>query len=442
MVRINKEIDIEKRYRFPDNIKVIRYKGNVIIVSSETGNWIVLKNDNQLDFFESLKSLTIKDAMSGFKGRKDDVREVITQIEAKQFDDLAVNKITSKRLHLYLTNACNLRCLHCYMFAGEKNEKELSTEDVFSLLEKFKQYGGEAVTFSGGEICMRPDLFPIIKHANELQLKVQLMTNGTLWTDELISKIAPLVSNVQISIDGYSEEENAMIRGKGNFCKALDTCDKFVKCCKSVQVAITPLFTEETEEKSTEYATFGRMLWEKYKDYSFKVIFSNELLDGREVSLSVDQKLKYKQYIDLIYKKCFGNVSDISFAESRKRKEIMDSCSFGSLTVSSNGDVYFCGRIPFLGKVANVRSDSFQRIMNLSEKAIQCTNVNNLKPCNHCELKYICGGGCRIDYFPKLTSCTDIENLNMDDIPPRQCSEKVKHEFYDLMLRTNEMIYQ
>lgn len=267
MTRKNKEVDIEKRYRFPDSIKVIRYKESIIIVSPETGNWIVLKNDNQLDFFESLKNLTIKEAISGFSGSENDIREVITQIEAKQFDDLTVNKITSKRLHLYLTNACNLRCLHCYMFAGEKNEKELTTEEVFSLLDKFKQFGGEAVTFSGGEICMRTDLFPIIKYANELKLEVQLMTNGTLWTDELISKIAPLVSNVQISIDGYSEEENAMIRGKGNFCKALDTCDKFVKCCKSVQVAITPLYTEKIEEKSAEYATFGRMLWKKYKDF-------------------------------------------------------------------------------------------------------------------------------------------------------------------------------
>ena len=442
MTTISKNIDINKKYVFSDEIVIVRYEELILVISVDTANWIVLQSAQQLRFFELLKHNTISDAIAEFGGLESDVCRVITQIEAKSFDNMDVKCHFAQRLHIYLTNSCNLRCPHCYMYAGEKGKDELSTKEVCYVLNCFKNAGGAAVTFSGGEICMRPDLFEIVKHAYDLEFDVQLMTNGILWENTLIEKISPYISNVQISIDGYSEDENQKIRGKGSFEKALSTCDKFVKQCKSVQIAVTPLYTDDIENQSTKYAEFGKKLIEKYKDFKFRVIFSSELLDGREVSLSKEQKLIYKQYIDLIYKKCFGNVVDISFVEARKKREIMDGCSFGNLTVSSVGDVFFCGRIPFLRKAANVRTDSFEHILHLSKIARKKSNINSLKPCNACELKYICGGGCRIDYFPELTSCADIESLKIESIRPRQCSIKEKRHYYDLMIRTNEMIFQ
>lgn len=441
MTRINKSIDVHKKYVFPNELAIVNHKGVILVISTNTANWIVLRNEQQLHFFDLLRNHTISGAIDRFDGTEMDSRYVITQIEAKSFDKTDVISHFTQRLHMYLTNACNLRCPHCYMFAGVKDERELSIEEVFYVLDCFRKSGGLAVTFSGGEICMRSDLFEIVKYAYDLGLEIQLMTNGVLWTDSLIERISPFVSNVQISIDGYSEEENMRIRGKGNFEKALETCDKFVKTCKSVQIAITPLFTENFENKSTEYANFGKNLIQKYNNYEFRVVFSGELLDGREIALSKEQKKLYKQYIDLIYRKCFGNITDASFIEARKKKEIKDSCSFGNLTISASGDVYFCGRIPFLKKAANIRTDSFERIVHLSTIARKYSNINSLRPCNTCELKFICGGGCRIDYFPELTSCADIEALNIESVRPRQCSIKEKEYYYDLMIRTNEMIF-
>ena len=34
-------------------------------------------------------------------------------------------------LHLYLTNACNLRCPHCYMNAGKTGDNELTYEEIY-----------------------------------------------------------------------------------------------------------------------------------------------------------------------------------------------------------------------------------------------------------------------------------------------------------------------
>ena len=55
---------------------------------------------------------------------------------------------------------------------------------------------------------MRKDLTSILQLAKELQLSITIMTNGILWTEPLVEQAAKCVSAIQISIDGFNEEEN------------------------------------------------------------------------------------------------------------------------------------------------------------------------------------------------------------------------------------------
>lgn len=65
----------------------------------------------------------------------------------------------------------------------------------------------------------------------------------------------------------------------------------------------------------------------------------------------------------------------------------------------------------------------------------------NLKPCNSCELMYICGGGCRIKYFPDLLQ-KDVKELKECGVTPRKCTKEYKEQMYDIMIRTNHRIFQ
>ena len=76
----------------------------------------------------------------------------------------------------------------------------------------------------------------------------------------------------------------------------------------------------------------------------------------------------------------------------------------------------------------------------LKEKARTLSSVNNLMPCKECELKHICGGDCRINFFEVFRDC-DIEKLK-SSTPTRLCNSQVKEEYYDLMIRTNEKLFQ
>ena len=437
-------IDENKKYIFPKNIKKVYYKDIFLIISPETANWIILQNNAQLRFFELLKYLDLKSACKKEDFKKEDIIQVLVQIEAKQFCNTKVLSSTAGKesIHFYLTNACNLRCPHCYMFSDVKKENELTTEEICLFLEKYKENNGHKVVFSGGEISLRKDLFYICKHAHNIGLKVQLLTNGVLWTSKSIEEIAPFIDEVQISIDGYSEETNALIRGKGNFQKALNSVDLFIKNKVSTEIGITPFFNEELQSNYHHYAEFAKSLIQKYRD-KIQVRFAAEMLEGRNVCLTSIEHNEYTDIIHKIYSVYYeGNMSLYPFVSMRRQHRIMDNCIFGTLAISSVGDVYMCSRIASVGSVANIRKDNMDKIMKISSHSKDLSNINNLKPCNICELKYICGGGCRIDYFNKLAKSTNILSLQSKDIPPRKCSIKYKEAFYDLMIETNDLIFQ
>lgn len=119
---IEKEIDLNKRYNFPSPIRIISYKNMYLVISVLTAKWIVLKNKEQLYFFNLLNKALIGQAIEAFNGSDDDWNNVLVQIEAKKFIETKIKKSSEgkRKLHFYLTNFCNIRCPHCYMFAGKK----------------------------------------------------------------------------------------------------------------------------------------------------------------------------------------------------------------------------------------------------------------------------------------------------------------------------------
>lgn len=437
----SKHIDLDKKYSFPINLSTVRHQGKILVISVETACWLLFENEEQFKFFEFLKENTIREAMDLFAGSHADVIHVITEIEAKHFEDRNVLKQPKGNLHLYLTNNCNMHCPHCYMFAGEKLKNEITTEEVKSFLQSYSEHGKTEMTISGGEATTRKDLLKIVEFAHAKGLKVRLLTNGYLLSDNFIDSISPLLYQIQISVDGYSEEENAKVRNKGSFTNVLHSVDRFVRNGVPTEIAITPYCDDSLGEKVHEYANFGKTLKEKYAAYNFKVKFTTGILDGRETNFNNALREQYRKTMMEVTNLYFGkDVSEDSFIGSIKRKRIYDNCSYGGLTVSANGYVYACSRILGIKPYANIRTHSFEYIWEVAKKAEALSNISNLEPCNKCNLMYICGGNCRIKYFPFFKNCSGYDNVNGKI--KRDCNQSIKNSFYDLMIKTNKRIYQ
>ena len=65
-----------------------------------------------------------------------------------------------------LIRRCNLTCKHCYALSADHDYAgELSTQEVFGVMDDLKAYRVPVLILSGGEPLMRPDIFEIAERA-------------------------------------------------------------------------------------------------------------------------------------------------------------------------------------------------------------------------------------------------------------------------------------
>lgn len=441
---VEMDIDVDKIYQMPKYV-IKRYKDNILVIAINNGKWLVFSSNLEMEIFEFLANRhSIIDALNEFD--EEEVVSVLSQVEAKKFTEMQCNNIdNAETMQIYLTNACNLRCKHCYMYADAKLEDELTENEILELCRLFKENGGRYVTLTGGEVSVRHDFVKILCGINDIGLGIHILSNGVLWSEELISTVINIKpERVQISLDGFNEKSNAMIRGAGNFAKVLETIDKLVTNNVNVYVAVTPLYEVVINNKD-EYIQFAKNLVEKYKGYNFLINFSFELIEGREIKhIDIDTIAdKYLKIMREICEEVYPGAELEGFIENHNNNKIFNNCGYGRINISPIGDIYFCSRITEVKKYANFRDDSFEKIKKLMERARQLSDLNSLTPCKECELKYICGGGCRVDEFNSLTVLDDLFEENASSkIEARSCSKDNKEYLYKMMIDSNERMYE
>lgn len=436
------ELDLTKIYTLPENVCFEEIDDKYLAISPDTANWILLNNSSQLKIYKFLASKrSIKDLIKNFPENSiKDIMYVLTELEAKKFELKNVNHLPQHGMYIYLTNKCNQRCVHCYMYAGKENENELSTDEIKNVLFDFANSGGKVVTFTGGEATTRVDFIEIVQFAKKQGLMVGVLSNGVLWTKRLINDVKNYIDEIQISIDGYDSNSYMNVRGTDSFCIVLNTIDELIKNNMRVTVAITPIISTlfGNEEK---YILFAKRLLEKYREKEFFVKFNTELMNGREIQPTIHENLKYKECITEIKKACSSNSMEEDFALDHRYNTVFDNCGYGGITIASNGDVFFCNLISNCIRQANVRNDSFEKINELSKKAQKLSNINNLLPCKNCSIKYLCGGGCRVKYFKSLTSMKISLDCNEEMYRTTTCNKEYKDKILRLMVRANKFFY-
>jgi radical SAM protein with 4Fe4S-binding SPASM domain len=124
-------------------------------------------------------------------------------------------------VHVDLTMRCNELCVHCYRVIEDR--QELTTAEVTALLADLAGAGTLYLTFSGGEIFLRPDLFELIAEAKRLRFDLRLKSNALLITDERARRLRELgVRQVDVSI--YSVDpavHDAVTKIPGSLARSL-----------------------------------------------------------------------------------------------------------------------------------------------------------------------------------------------------------------------------
>ena len=118
-----------------------------------------------------------------------------------------------------LIRRCNLTCKHCYAQSADHDYAgELSTQEVYGVMDDLKSAGVPVLILSGGEPLLRPDFFDIAHRAKSMGFYTSLSTNGTLIDAPMAERIVDVgFDYVGISLDGLKPTHDKFRRLDGAF---------------------------------------------------------------------------------------------------------------------------------------------------------------------------------------------------------------------------------
>ena len=159
-----------------------------------------------------------------------------------------------------LIRRCNLTCKHCYSISADIDFKgELSTAEVFTVMDDLKSFGVPVLILSGGEPLLRPDIFDISRRAKAMGFYVGLSSNGTLIDEHNIDAIAAIgYDYVGISIDGVRETHDRFRRKEGAF----DASMQGIRLCRERDIKVGLRFTM-TEDNAAELPDMLQLMAEE-----------------------------------------------------------------------------------------------------------------------------------------------------------------------------------
>lgn len=134
-----------------------------------------------------------------------------------------------------LTSRCNLSCKMCYIKDNENKtsfEGELTARQWIELGHEAADCGMLVVYLTGGEPLVRTDFKEIYEAFNRLGLRINLFTNGTLITEEMLRWLSEMPpSTVDVSLYGASGKTYLELCGKeeayNRTCKGIELLLKY-----------------------------------------------------------------------------------------------------------------------------------------------------------------------------------------------------------------------
>ena len=119
-----------------------------------------------------------------------------------------------------ITLACCFSCKYCGSKGGQARENELTTEECLRVADQLSDLGCRYVSLIGGEVFMRPDWDMIAGRLAGRGVKVSVITNGFLFSEELTARLKNAgVASVAVSVDG-PESVHDKYRQAGSFQRA------------------------------------------------------------------------------------------------------------------------------------------------------------------------------------------------------------------------------
>ncbi|MBN1689271.1 MAG: radical SAM protein [Candidatus Omnitrophica bacterium] len=136
--------------------------------------------------------------------------------------------------HWEITYRCNLNCAMCYTNSRntpEQISEELSTAEIFRILDELTQAGCLELTLTGGEPLARPDFLEIYQRAASKGFLITLFTNATLLDKRALDAFKSYPPYlIEISLHGVTPSTfESVTRKKDSFAKCMSAIKELHK---------------------------------------------------------------------------------------------------------------------------------------------------------------------------------------------------------------------
>ena len=289
-----------------------------------------------------------------------------------------------------VTDACQLKCKHCYNQHLKRENKFMTYDEFIFLFHRLHEIAKRFVHYKnipdrdydieGGEATLNPDLPKMIRFLNQRGIGAVIPTNGIYLTTDILYELSqqPLLNKVQVSIDGF-ETSHDFLRGVGSYKKTLSNIQRLKDT--GVEVKANMVIHKVNYD---EYIPLRKYLWNEYGITLGRMLYTS-------------QNISYIEEIDKNHL--------IEFSEKRKLHGEISChdgypCNVGHQSiVRENGDFAFCGK-GFESGITNFFSDDIDtslykiKLFTLRYRSIP-------KYCFDCRRVSICQGGALCSTYKK-----------------------------------------
>ncbi len=314
-----------------------------------------------------------------------------------------------------LTRSCNLTCNHCYIEAGKPRDYELSTIEIFSVLEQLRDLEVFSIVFTGGEPMLHPDFIKIVHFAKKLGFIISITSNGTCITRSIIDQLPREECIVSVSVDGTKFHEE--LRSGSTFDQIKDNLSAIKQ--KGIHVA---LMATQTNQNAVELEYIFNFACEN--DYFFGTTPFTPLGRGKFyphylpsieiVEASAQLYIKEKKHEAAMMNSvglCILKFLDECYRIARSTQRSI--CGVSMAYILSDGAVFPCPMCAAANKfiAGNIRQNSFAKIWEDSFQIVRNITFNDHTNCINCELSkdpYYCTSRCPITadlYTGNLFGC-------------------------------------
>jgi len=319
------------------------------------------------------------------------------------------------------TSLCNLKCEHCY---NKENISSTTMNDdkIKAIIKDMYENGIMRIHLAGGEPTRVPEgLDTYMSTAKKYGIVSSMSTNGVDINSEIFEIMFKNdLFSITVSLEGATEQKNAIIRGEGNFEKALATIRKLVKLKKeknnnTIICLKTSYDTNIAKEDLEDIIKLGISLGVDVVKLAnpercifHEIGFYGNIYDNYYKVLFYVAELKEK-YKEQIY---ISNIANPLNKCGQVGLPNMKGCIGAQELIAINPD----GRIsPCLMNQINLGNifdyKSINDFWNNSEKLREYRKTIANYKCQKCSLHSSCRGGCQVRKFVEYGEIKDIDPL-------------------------------